>query len=342
MRITENANLKEYNSFGTSCIAQRLFHLKKETDVHEYQKHPDGYPKHKLLISGGSNILLGSQIKGSVAKIEWDGISVLKEYENHVLIQVSAGHSWHDFVIWAIDHEFGGIENLSLIPGHVGTAPIQNIGAYGVEAKDSIESVRYFNWNTGETEKISNKDCKFGYRTSIFKTIRRKNGVILSVNFQLTKNNHNYNTEYGAISEELKKYGLKKSLSNISKVVITIRNRKLPNPKLLGNAGSFFKNPVVGIDQLKILQKEYPKIPFYKQSNNQIKLSGAWLIEKSGWKGKSHKDAGMHNKQALVLVNHGNSTGEELWEFAKRVKRNVQKKFQIKLEPEVNLIEIEA
>ena len=338
MRIQENVNLKKYNTFGLNCIAERLFHLENEVDLVKYHQHQNGYAKQRLLFSGGSNLLLCSEIKGTVAKIEWNGIKIIKETEQDVLVEVAAGHSWHAFVLWAIDSGFGGIENLSLIPGHVGTAPIQNIGAYGVEIKDSIESLRYYRWETGEIEILSNKICDFGYRTSIFKTQWRDKGVILSVNFKLTKDKHNLNTQYGSVIDEINKMGELPSILSISKAIISIRNNKLPDPKVIGNSGSFFKNPIISKNTLNELKEKHKDIPFYDQENGKIKLSAGWLIEMCGWKGKTHKDAGMHDKQALVLVNHGNATGEELWAFANHVKEDVYKNYKIKLEPEVNLI----
>lgn len=338
MRIKQNANLKKYNTFGLNCIAERLFHLENEVDLVEYHQHQNGYAKQKLLFSGGSNLLLCSEIKGTVARIEWDGIKILSETEQDILVEVAAGHSWHEFVLWAIENGYGGIENLSLIPGHVGTAPIQNIGAYGVEVKSSIESLRFYRWKTGETEVLNNNVCEFGYRTSVFKTKLRNKGVILSVNFKLTKNEHNLNTKYGSVIDEINKMGKIPSILNISKAIISIRSAKLPDPKNIGNSGSFFKNPIISKNTLIDLREKHKNIPFYVHENASVKLSAGWLIEMSGWKGKSHGDAGMHDKQALVLVNHGNATGEELWDFAKEVKEDVYKNFNINLEPEVNLI----
>ncbi len=341
MLILENANLQKFNTFGIDCYANHLFHLEEEKDIVEYHRHPLGYRKQQLLLGGGSNILLCSELNGSVARIEWKGITIIDETSNDLIVKVAAGENWHEFVLWALKNDLGGIENLSLIPGQVGTSPIQNIGAYGVEIKDCIKSLRYYRWNTGKIEIIDNNICDFGYRTSIFKTKWVNEGVILSVNFRLTKKNHVLNTSYGPITEELSRMEKLPSISSISKAIVNIRISKLPDPSKLGNSGSFFKNPIIKKSLLLKMQEKNPKIPFHVQKSGKVKLSAGWLIEMSGWKGKRNGDAGMHENQALVLVNYGKASGKDLLEVANLVKKDVLTCFDIKLEHEVNIIGIE-
>lgn len=284
-------------------------------------------------------MLLTKDIEKLVVHIDFKGISIDREDENNVYLTVNAGENWHEFVLWTINNDFGGIENLSLIPGNVGTCPIQNIGAYGVEVKDVITKVEALEIETGKLVSFSNEVCDFGYRNSIFKNEEKGKYIIVTVSFKLTRNKHTLNTSYGAIETELEaKNIVSPSLQDVSNAVIAIRKSKLPDPKEIGNSGSFFKNPVISKDQFLELQKENPNIPNYPVSDTEIKVPAGWLVEQSGFKGKRFGDAGIHEKQALVLVNYGNASGKEIYLLAQKIQEKVFKNFGISLEIEVNVI----
>ncbi|HFS67593.1 MAG TPA: UDP-N-acetylmuramate dehydrogenase, partial [Flavobacteriia bacterium] len=264
-------------------------------------------------------------------------IKILKEENNEVYIEVQAGENWHEFVLWAIANNFGGIENLSLIPGNVGASPIQNIGAYGVEVKDVIHSVNVLDKNTLQLNNIPNKFCDFTYRNSVFKQDLKDKAIITSVIFKLTKNKHTIKDTYGAIKKELENKGITKpTIRDVSDTIIKIRSEKLPNPKEIGNSGSFFKNPVVNKEIFAKIQQENPDMPFY-QVGEKFKIPAGWLIEQSGFKGKRFGDAGVHKNQALVLVNYGNATGNEILNLANTIRESVKKRYNINLETEVNI-----
>ena len=335
MNIQQNISLKEYNTFGISVNAKRFIAV---TSVYELQQLLK-VEKNIFLLSGGSNMLLTNDIDKMVVHIDIKGISIDNEDENAVYLTVNAGENWHEFVLWCISNNYGGLENLSLIPGNVGTCPIQNIGAYGVEVKDTITKVEGLVIKTGKLVSFSNEDCKFGYRNSIFKNTEKGKIILTSVGFKLTKINHQLNTSYGAIDTELSsKNILKPSLKNISDAVIKIRKSKLPDPKEIGNSGSFFKNPIISKEQFLALQKANTSMPSYTVSENEIKIPAGWLVEQSGFKGKRFGDAGVHDKQALVLVNYGNASGKEIHQLAKKIQETVFKNFKISLEIEVNII----
>ena len=338
MRIEHNASLKPYNTFGLDVTAERLYHLDSEMDVVEYLDDPKGYGSHTLLLGGGSNMLLAGNLKGSVARVAWTGRRVVEEGDGYVVVEAAAGEHWHEFVQWTVDQGWGGLQNLSLIPGLVGTAPVQNIGAYGVETKDSLHSLRWLRWEDGEVEEFSNADCGFSYRESVFKSVLRDQGIILSVQFKLTTRDHALITHYGSVAEELAAAGSEPSLRSIADAVMAIRRSKLPNPAELGNSGSFFKNPTVDTTTAQSLAAVHPSLPQYLQSNGSVKLAAGWLIEQAGWKGKRVGNAGMHAKQALVLVNYGGATAAELVHVATQVQADVLAKFGVALEMEVNLI----
>ena len=284
-------------------------------------------------------MLLTKDIDKLVVHIDIKGISIDKEDENSVFLTVNGGENWHDFVLWCVNNNYGGLENLSLIPGKAGTCPIQNIGAYGVEVKDTITKVEAVEIETQKLVSFSNLECQFGYRNSIFKNDVKGKYVITSVSFKLTKKDHNLNTSYGAIETELASKEIKKpTLQDISKAVIRIRNSKLPNPKLIGNSGSFFKNPVIKTSLYKELQEKYKTIPSYPISDTEVKVPAGWLIEKAGFKGKNYGNYGVHEKQALVLVNYGNATGREIYNLAQTIKTEIKEIFRIDLEIEVNII----
>ena len=336
MKIQQNISLKNYNTFGISVNAKRFIAV---TSVYELQQLLKT-EKELFLLSGGSNMLLTKDIDALVVHIDIKGISIDKEDEKVVYLTVNAGEDWHKFVLWCISNDYGGIENLSLIPGNVGTCPIQNIGAYGVEVKDTITKVEGLEVETGKLVSFSNEACKFGYRNSIFKNTHKGKIILTSVGFKLTKKNHQLNTSYGAIDAELSlKKILKPTLKNVSDAIIAIRKSKLPDPKEIGNSGSFFKNPMISKELFLEIQKENPTIPNYPISGTEIKIPAGWLVEQSGFKGKRFGDAGVHEKQALVLVNYGNASGEEIHQLAKKIQATVFNNFQISLEIEVNVMQ---
>ena len=291
-----------------------------------------------LVLGGGSNMLLTKDVDALVLHINIKGIEVVSVYENNVRVRVAAGENWHEFVSWCLDKNYGGVENLSLIPGNVGTAPIQNIGAYGVELKDTFISCEAMNIQTQELRTFTKEECDFGYRNSIFKEELKGQYIITSVIFELTSLQHTIKTNYGAIKSELKNDGIENpTIQDISKAVISIRNSKLPNPKVLGNSGSFFKNPVISCSEFELLKIQFPKIPYYKVSETNVKIPAGWLIETAGFKGKTFGNYGVHNKQALVLVNYGNASGKDILELSEKIQEAILIVFDIVLESEVNI-----
>ena len=335
MTILENISLKEYNTFGVQCYAKRFVSITSFYDLQQLLK----IEKDLFLISGGSNMLLTKDINKLVVFLNIKGVSIDKESENSVNVTVNSGENWHEFVLWCISQNYGGIENLSLIPGNVGTCPIQNIGAYGVEVKDTITKVEALEIETNKLVTFSNAECQFGYRNSIFKNDAKGKYIITSVSFQLTKNIHQLNTSYGAIETALQENKITKpTIKDISDAVIAIRKSKLPDPKEIGNSGSFFKNPVISTEQFLELQKKHPAIPSYKISETETKVPAGWLVEQCGFKGKRFGDAGVHKKQALVLVNYGNASGKEIFTLAQKIQKSVLETFKIALEIEVNII----
>lgn len=337
MNIKENISLKEYNTFGIAVNAKFFVEI---TSVLQLQKalQLSAYPE-KFIISGGSNMLLTKDIDALVLYINIKGISVFKEDDDSVTIKVMAGENWHNLVLWSLANDYGGIENLSLIPGNTGTAPIQNIGAYGVELKDVFVSCEAMHIKTQELKEFTKEDCKFGYRDSIFKNEIKGQYIITSVKLKLTKNNHRLHTFYGAIEEELQANQIiHPTIKAISDAVVAIRQRKLPDPKEIGNSGSFFKNPIVSKKTFEAFKKKNPNAPFYDMGNKTFKIPAGWLIEQSGFKGKRFGDAGVHEKQALVLVNYNNATGEEILDLAGKITKEVFNKFKISIVPEVNII----
>ncbi|WP_067149650.1 UDP-N-acetylmuramate dehydrogenase [Pseudotamlana agarivorans] len=337
MQIEQNTSLKPYNTFGIDVKAKQFVVVHSIEDLKEVlslENHPN-----KLILGGGSNMLLTQDFNGLVIKVELKGIEVLSEDSDFVTLKVQAGEVWHDLVLWTIKNDYGGLENLSLIPGNVGTAPIQNIGAYGVELKDSFESCKAISVETQELHTFTKEDCHFGYRNSIFKQEAKGKFIITSVNFKLTKRNHKLHVHYGAITSELEKEGIKTpSIQAISKAVITIRESKLPNPKIIGNCGSFFKNPVISTAQYQLLLKNFEDMPSYPVSDDEVKVPAGWLIEKAGFKGKTFGNYGIHKNQALVLVNYGGAKGEEVLNLSKLIQKTVKRIFNIIIEAEVNIL----
>ncbi|MFT4575835.1 MAG: UDP-N-acetylmuramate dehydrogenase [Polaribacter sp.] len=335
MTILNNISLKEYNTFGVECYAKRFVSIESFYQLQQLLKNEHDV----FLISGGSNMLLTKNIDKLVVLINIKGISIDQENENAVHLTVNAGENWHEFVLWCISQNFGGLENLSLIPGNAGTCPIQNIGAYGVEVKDTITKVEVLEIETGKLVTFSNAECNFGYRNSIFKNKAKGTYVLTAVSFRLTKKTHQLNTSYGAIEKALQEQHISNpTIKNISDAVIAIRKSKLPDPKEIGNSGSFFKNPVIATKHFLELQKEFPTIPSYKISETETKVPAGWLVEQSGFKGKRFGDAGVHKNQALVLVNYGNASGIEIHKLAQKIQETILTKFGISLEIEVNII----
>ena len=337
MQIQKNVSLKSYNTFGIDVNASHFVsveteeQLKNALALHQYEN--------KFILGGGSNMLLKVDLDLLVIHVNLKGIKVVKENTDFVYLKVCAGENWHNLVLYCVDHNYGGVENLSLIPGNTGTAPIQNIGAYGVELKDVFESCEVIDRKTLKIETLNYADCNFGYRDSIFKNQAKDKYVITSVTFKLTKTNHKLNTAYGAINDTLTEREIfYPTIKDVSDAVIHIRQQKLPDPKEIGNSGSFFKNPVVNQEKFNVLRKEYEDIPYYPVSSNSIKVPAGWLIEKAGFKGKRFGDAGVHEKQALVLVNYGNAKGQDIWDLAMKIQAEVKRIFNIELQPEVNII----
>jgi|TARA_B100001093_G_scaffold304432_1_gene290284 UDP-N-acetylmuramate dehydrogenase len=335
MDIKENYSLKKYNSFNIDVVAKEFIQINSVKELIDLQKNLKN--KNKLFIGGGSNILFTNNFEGLVVHINLKGISVKKINENFSEIKVMSGENWNELVNWCIENNLGGIENLSLIPGNVGAAPIQNIGAYGVELKDVFISCEVYDLNTEKLNIYNLNDCKFGYRDSIFK--KNKNLIVVSVKMKLSSKNHKINSSYGGINDELKKLNIKEpTIKDISNVVCEIRNKKLPNPNKIGNAGSFFKNPIVNSKKINWLKENFNNIPFYKIDENSYKIPAAWLIETSGFKGKDFGNFGVHKTQPLVLVNYGKASGGDINKLSLSIKEVVNKIFKIELETEVNII----
>ncbi len=337
MQVLQNISLKNYNTFGIDVNAQQFVSVSSIDELKwvltEY-KSAD-----KLFLGGGSNMLLTKPINGLVIHLNIKGKSVVFENENRVQVKGFAGENWHEFVLWCIEQGFGGIENLSLIPGNLGSAPIQNIGAYGVELKDVMVSCDVLDLRNFSVKTLTNEECQFGYRESIFKQQEKGNFIVLSVILELTKSNHNLRTSYGAIQEELEKMGVyNPSIKNISTAVINIRRSKLPDPKDLGNSGSFFKNPVIASEKYQALKAVFPDMPQYPVSENEVKVPAGWLIEKAGFKGKTLGNYGVHKKQALVLVNYGGASGSDILNLARLIQKTVVRIFGIAIETEVNIL----
>ena len=334
--MKKNYSLKSLNSFGIDVNADNFYSVENLSELFKFLKTK---PSNLFILGGGSNILFTKNVEGTVLHINFKGIEVLKESNFFSEVKVSAGENWHDFVLWSIDKNLGGLENLSLIPGNVGTAPIQNIGAYGVELKDNFVSCEAVNLSTLEIETFTNLECKFRYRNSIFKSEKKGEYIIISVTFKLTNKNHKIKTSYGDIKKQLEKNSIKHpKIKDISDAVILIRKSKLPDPEVIGNAGSFFKNPIINSKTFSTIIKQFPNIPNYKISNDEIKIPAGWLIEKAGFKGKKFNTYGVHDKQALVLVNYGNASGKEILELSKLIQKTIITIFGIKLEREVNII----
>jgi UDP-N-acetylmuramate dehydrogenase len=338
MQIRENISLMPFNTFGIDVTARYFTTFTSEAELQEILESPLVSDHPPLVLGGGSNILLTKDLPNLVLKNEISGIAVVQEDDEYIYLEAGAGVNWHQLVLYCVRNNFAGMENLSLIPGNVGASPMQNIGAYGVEIKDIFHSLEAFHMadKTGVT--FSLEDCAFGYRESVFKRKYKGQYVITSVTYRLRKQ-PSFETGYGAVQQELERMGLKElSIQAISEAVINIRKSKLPDPKEVGNAGSFFKNPQVEMSQFNQLREVYPAVPFFPFDQNHVKVPAGWLIEQCGWKGARRGDAGCYPKQALVLVNYGNASGTEIYQLSEDILLSVRKKFGISLEREVNIL----
>lgn len=337
MEILNNFSLKNYNTFGIEAKAKQFVAVHSVSELKSILEQNKN--QQKFILGGGSNMLLTKNIEALVIHIDLKGKKILKEDADYVWVESQAGENWHQFVLWAIDQNFGGLENMSLIPGNVGTTPIQNIGAYGTEMKDTFVSCEAINIENQEMRTFTNEECRFGYRESVFKNEIKDQYIIVSVVFKLTKQNHKINTSYGDITAELAKNNITTpGLKDVSNAVIAIRKSKLPDPAELGNSGSFFKNPILLKTDFKKIHQKFPEMRFFDISETEVKVPAGWLIEQAGLKGKRFGDAGIHKNQALVLVNYGDATGQEILDVSKTVQDTVFNTFGIHIEAEVNII----
>lgn len=341
LTIQRNVSLKPFNTFGIQAIARYWVNVQTLSDLQTLLQLTDYSVMPRMILGGGSNLLLTGDVEGMIIWMNIQGIELVREDERHWWVKAGAGVNWHEFVLYCVKRGYAGVENLSLIPGTVGAAPMQNIGAYGVEIEQVFESLEAVNRQTGELRTFSRADCQFGYRESIFKHNLNGQYVITNVTFQLDKT-PTFHTAYGAIQETLDQMGIRedqRSIQAISDAVIRIRRSKLPDPAQIGNAGSFFKNPEITPAQYQKLQQQFPDMPGYPLANtNRVKVPAGWLIERCGWKGFRRGDAGVHTKQALVLVNYGNATGYEILALAHEVQQSVGQQFGIEIKPEVNVV----
>jgi UDP-N-acetylmuramate dehydrogenase len=338
MKIEKNISLKSYNTFGIDVKAKFFSEIYDETQLKEILSSDEYKTLPKLILGGGSNVLLTKDFDGLVLKISIPGIEIIEEDSEMVLIKAGAGETWHKLVLFCVENNYGGVENLSLIPGTVGAAPMQNIGAYGQEIKDVFESLQGVYVDNGKSGTVKKDECKFAYRNSIFKNELRNKFIITYVTLRLNKHPV-INISYGNVKSELDKFGYNHiGIKEVSDTIIKIRQSKLPDPAEIGNAGSFFKNPEVSEEQFNQLKENFKNIVGFKLENGKIKVPAGWLIESCGWKGKKVGNTGSHSKQSLVLVNYGNASGEEVLNLAKEIKKSVSDKFDIELKEEVNII----
>lgn len=336
MEVRENYSLKNYNTFGIDVKCRYFVESDTESEFLEFVSSYELKPEEIMVLGEGSNFLFTDDFDGTVFYPTMKGMEIVEENDEHVWVKVGAGEVWDDFVAWAVEQGYGGVENLSLIPGHVGAAPVQNVGAYGMEAGDTIERVEAIQIEKARKETISAADCRFAYRDSIFKGEWKNRYIVTYVVFRLTKVPE-FRLNYGSVREELQKLG-EVSLKNIRRAIIQIRRAKLPDVKELPNAGSFFKNPVVSREQAGQLKERYPELPIYPVDEDRVKLAAGWLIEQCGWKGKDLGKAGVYEKQALILVNRAGASGVEVARLANEVKKSVFMTFGVWIEPEVYVI----
>lgn len=337
MQFQTNFSLKDLNTFGIAAQAAQYVAVDSVANLRYAINKNDGrFPI--AILGGGSNILLTRDLPHLVIQNEIKGIQIERETEDYTIVKAGAGENWHKFVVWCIEHRLGGVENLSLIPGTVGAAPMQNIGAYGVELKDVFEHLEAVELSTGAVHTFFKQDCAFGYRESVFKHELKDFYCITNVYFKLTNRNHQLHTTYGDITRTLEEQHVTTpTIEAISHAVIKIRSSKLPDPKVIGNAGSFFKNPEIDHEYFQQLLSQFPHIVHFDLPNGRVKIPAGWLIEQCGWKGKRVGNTGAYEKQALVLVNYGNATGQEIWNLALEIVASVKAKFGVTIQPEVNI-----
>ena len=337
LEFKKNYCLKKHNTFGINVKAKHFVSFSCEEQLKAIVNSEIFHNNKTCIIGGGSNILLTKDFDGLILHNTINKIHILEDNEEFVIVEVGGGVNWHKFVEWSIDLNLSGIENLALIPGSVGASPVQNIGAYGMEVKDTITKVYTFDIKKKSTKIFNNQECRFEYRNSIFKSTLKDKIIITKVEFKLSKIPLN-KTTYGSIKDELNNLKLNPSPKNIAKAVINIRNKKLPNPIKLGNSGSFFKNPIISKNKFEALKEEFPEIIGYQISTNKIKLAAGWLIENAGMKGFRDNNVGVHKMQALVLVNYGNANGEDIMNLAKKIQKIILEKYGIQIEPEVKIL----
>ena len=334
-KISSNFSLKEYNTFNIDVKSDKFISINSEDQIIDFLSQ-NKREENIFVLGGGSNVLFSKDYKGTIVHISIKGKKIIKELDDSIIIEVSSGENWHEFVKWSIENNYGGIENLSLIPGNVGAAPIQNIGAYGVELKDVFDSCRVLLIDSNEIKHYNKDECEFDYRSSVFKSKQKNKYIILSIRLKLTKEPHSYNLSYDSLKKRFNDKEI--NLSNISEEIIKIRESKLPDPNKIGNCGSFFKNPLIESTKLDKLLEKYPKLPHHKSQNGLYKVPAAWLIEKMGFKQKSLGDVGVYINQPLVVVNNGNANGSDILNFTNSIKKSVKEEFNIDLQEEVNII----
>lgn len=334
LNFQKDTSLLPYNTFGIDVKSKHFIDVKSIDELQAVINQ--NQLENLLVLGGGSNLLLTKDFEGLTLRIQNRGIEIVEQDDRKARVKVAAGENWHDFVLWCLENDLGGVENLALIPGNVGAAPIQNIGAYGVELREVFESCEAISIDTGKVKIFKKDECDFGYRNSIFKNTLKGKYIIFSVQFNLNKPPHALNISYKGLSEKLE--GKIHNIQSIAQAVIEIRSSKLPDPKKIGNCGSFFKNPVISLIKFNDLKQQYPDIPHYPDQLNKIKIPAAWLIDTLGYKGYRNQEAGVHPNQALVLVNYGNATGAEIKKLAQQIRNKVKEKFAINLEFEVNIL----
>ncbi len=338
MNVIENYPLIKLNTFGIDVKAKYFTSINTVNELIEIKKS-EKFKDHELLIlGGGSNILFTKDFNGLVILNNIKGKEIVDQNDDSIILKIGAGENWHELVMYCVDNGWGGIENLSLIPGNTGTAPMQNIGAYGVEIKETFVELEALEISSGKIVKFSNSECEFGYRESVFKNKMKNKYIILNITLELNKNPI-LNINYGDVKAILETKKIETpTIKDVSNAIISIRQRKLPDPKKIGNSGSFFKNPIIDINLLKLIEGKYPNVVSYKINENEFKIAAGWMIEKAGWKGKKFNNFGVHENQALVLVNYGLANGKEIFNLSEKIILDIKEKFGITLEREVNII----
>ena len=338
MNIIENYPLLKLNTFGVDVKAKYFTSINTINELIELTKTNVFKDLELLILGGGSNILFTKDFDGLVILNNIKGKEIIDQNQQSIFLKIGAGENWHELVMYCVDNGWGGIENLSLIPGNTGTAPMQNIGAYGVEIKETFIELEALEISSGKIVKFNNSDCEFGYRESVFKNKMKNQYIILNITLELKKNPV-LNINYGDVKAILESQNIKNpTIKEVSNAIISIRQSKLPDPKKIGNSGSFFKNPIVSLNQLELIKKKYPNVVNYEINENEFKIAAGWLIERAGWKGKKFNNYGIHEKQALVLVNYGLANGMEIFELSEKIILDIKDKFGITLEREVNII----